>query len=137
MFCLGSIVVTGLKKIDGFVVDTVDQPVFLGNTPRPTACEHIPERLGLAGTLERIAHNCLNQIEHSNCDVPVGFNPISQVLSEFGMEDDSSLTFPSHRASLAASQLQLRASFSLARLDAGPPATVARFVATGAGERSR
>jgi hypothetical protein len=53
------------------------------------------------------------------------------------MEDGDSFTFPLHRASLDAIQLQSRVSISLARLDAELGANVARFAAIEAGERFR
>jgi len=110
--------VASLKKIDGFVANPIDQPVFLCDTPGPTTCKHISERLRFAWALERIAHNCLNQIQYSDSCVPVGFDPMWQVLSELGMEDGDSFTFPLHRASLDAIQLQSRVSISLARRSA-------------------
>lgn len=107
-----------LKKINHFVAGTVYQAVFLRDAPRPTTCEQIPELLGLAWALKWIAHYRFHQIQYSDCGAPVRLDPISKVLTELRMEDGDSLTFPFHRASLAAIQLRLRASLSLARLDA-------------------
>jgi len=49
--------VTSLKKINGFVADAVHQAVFLRDAPRPTSCEQVSERLGLARAFEGIAHH--------------------------------------------------------------------------------
>ena len=132
-----SIMVTGLKKINGFVADAVYQPMFLRDAPRPTTCQQISERFGLARTLEWIANYRFDQIQHSGGDSPVGFDPVSQVFPKLRMEDRDPLTLPWHRASLAAIQLRLRALYSLARPGVAPPANAARSVATGAGGRSR
>jgi hypothetical protein len=129
--------VTSLKEINGFVTDAVYQTVFLRDAPRPTTGEQISKRLGLARALEWIAHHRFDQIQRSDCCASVGFHPVSQVLSEFRMKDRDPLTFPLHRASLAAIQPRLRALSSLARLDLARPANVVRFAATGAGGRFR
>jgi hypothetical protein len=98
--------ITSLKKINRFVADPVYQPMFLRDAPRPTTCEQISERFGLARALERIPHHGFDQIQHSDCGAPVGFDPISQVFSELGLEDGGPLTFPWHRVSLAGIQLR-------------------------------
>ena len=129
--------ITSLKKINRFVADPVYQPMFLRDAPRPTTCEQISERFGFARALERIPHHRFDQIQHSDCDAPVGFDPISQVSSELGLEDCGSLTFPRHRLSLAVIQLRLPLLFLRVRLGATPPSNVVRSVATAAGGRSR
>ena len=98
--------VASLKKIHSFVAYTINLAMFLRDAPRPATCEQISERLGLARALKWVAHHRFNQIQHSDCGAPVGFDPMSQVLAELGMEHGSPLTLRFHRASLAAVQLR-------------------------------
>jgi hypothetical protein len=54
--CLGwSIVVASLEEINRRIGNPVNQTMFLGETPGPTACKHKSERLGLAWAFEWIA----------------------------------------------------------------------------------
>jgi hypothetical protein len=106
--------VASLKKIDGRLADTVYQSVFLRDAPGPTTCKQVFEWFRLARTVEWIAHHRVYQIEHPDCGAPVGFDPISQVLPEFGMEDSGSLTFAPHRGSLAVIPSGFQASLLLA-----------------------
>jgi hypothetical protein len=132
-----SVMVPGLKKINRFVADTIHQPMFLRDAPRPTTCEQISQRFGLAQPLERIAHHRFDQVKHSDCSAPVGLDPKSQVLSEFGMENGRPFTLPLHRASFAVIQLRLPASFFHVRPGAAPPANAVRSAATEANGRFR
>jgi hypothetical protein len=54
-----SVMVSSLEEVNGFICDPVDQPVFLADTARPAACQHIFERLRLSQPLEWIPHHCL------------------------------------------------------------------------------
>ena len=95
-----SVVVSSLKEIDCLVSDAVHQSVFLGDTPRPTAGEHILQRFGLSRTFERIPHHCLNEIEDSDRDAALVFDPEPEVLQKLGLKYGDPFRLPTHRASL-------------------------------------
>jgi hypothetical protein len=102
--------IPGLKKIDGFLGDAVHQAMFLRNTPRPTICEQMPQRLRFAQTLEGVAHDCLDQLKYPKSSAPVRFNPKSQILAKLRLKDSGPVSFRWHPASLAAVPLRLRVS---------------------------
>jgi hypothetical protein len=93
-------VVSSLEEINGFVRDTVHQPVFLANTTRPAACQHISKRLRLSEPLEWIPHHRLDEIQHSNCSAAFRFDPKTEVLPELRLKDSDSLRISLHLASL-------------------------------------
>lgn len=119
--------IAGLKKINSFVRGAIHQAVFLGDTAGPTTREHISKRFGFAQALEWIAHDCLDQIQHSYGDAPVGLYPKSQIAQKLRLEDGDSLNFPSHRASRAADPLRLPASVSPAPRVGVPRASGVHF----------
>jgi hypothetical protein len=96
-----SIVVSSLKKINGFVPDSVYQPVFLSDAPGPTTGEQVLERLRLARALERVAHYRFHQVKHPDCRAPVRFDPIAEVLPKLKVENRQPLTGPGHQGSRA------------------------------------
>jgi hypothetical protein len=93
-------VVSSLEEINGFIRDTVNQPVFLANTTRPAACQHISERLRLSDPLEWIPHHRLNEIQHSNCIAAFGLDPKTEVFPELRLKDSDSFRISLHLASL-------------------------------------
>jgi hypothetical protein len=72
-----SVMVSSLEEIDGFIRDTVHQTVFLADTTRPATCQQISEKLRLSQPLEWIPHHCVDQIQHSDCGITFGFDPIT------------------------------------------------------------
>lgn len=96
------VVVSGLKEIDRFIGNAVDQPVFLGDTTRPAAGEHMSQRFGLSRAFERITHDCLYKIEDSYGDAALVFDPKPQVLKKLGLEYGDPLRLSLHQASLSA-----------------------------------
>ena len=100
-----SIMVSSLEEIDGFTGDAVHQPVFLSNPPRPTAGEHIFQRLGLSRPFERIPHHSLHEIEDSDRDATLVLDPKPEVLQKLGLECGDPFSLPLHRASLFAARL--------------------------------
>ena len=52
------------------------------NSPAPAASVLISERLGLANSLEWIGENCRHQIDNSQRDFAIRFNPPPQVFSK-------------------------------------------------------
>ena len=101
--------VSSLEEINGFIRDTVHQSVFLADTARPAACQHISERLRLPQSLEWISHHGLDQIQHSNCGASFGFDPKTEVLPELRLKDRDPLRISLHLESLDAVPLPFQA----------------------------
>jgi len=96
------VVVSGLQEIDCFVADAIHQSVFLCNTARPAPGEHKLERFGFAGAIERVSHDCLNQIEDPDCSGTIVLHPEPEVLKELPLEHGDSLRLSLHGASFYA-----------------------------------
>ena len=96
------VVVSSLQEIDGLVTDAIHQPVFLCDTARPAPGKHIFQRFGLSRTFERIPHHCLNEIEDSDRDAALVFDPEPEVLKELRLKYGDPLRLPLHQASLSA-----------------------------------
>jgi len=86
------IVIPGLQEIDSVPGHPINQAMFLGDPPGPSAGEQILQRLGLADASEGIAQNRLNQLKDAQCNGPVRLHPVTQVGSELRMEDRLALT---------------------------------------------
>ena len=91
--------VSSLEEVNGIIRDTVHQAVFLVDTTRPAACQHVSKRLGLSQPLEWIPHHCLDEIEHSNCSAALGLDPKEEVLPELRLKDGDSFRISLHSAS--------------------------------------
>ena len=128
-----SVVVSSLEEINGFIRDTIHQPVFLANTTRPAACQHISKRLRLSEPLERIPHRCLDEIQHSNCSAAFGFVPKTEVLPEPWLKDSDSLRISLHLASLDGVPRRFRAWSAFAPLVVMPIGDAVHCVATVTG----
>jgi hypothetical protein len=125
--------VSSLEEINGYIRDTVHQPVFLADTTRPAACQHISERLRLSQPLEWISHHCLDQIQHSDCSAAFGFDPKTKVLPELRLKDRDPLRISLHLKSLDAVPLPFQAWSARAPLVATPIGDAVRCVATVTG----
>lgn len=125
--------VSSLEEINGFIRDTVHQPVFLADTTRPAACQHISERLRLSRPLEWISHHCLNQIQYSDCGAAFGFDPKTEVLPELRLKDRDPLRISLHLKSRDAVPQPFQAWSALAPLVAMPIGDAERCVATVTG----
>jgi hypothetical protein len=101
--------VSSLEEIDGFIRDTVHQSVFLADTTRPAACQHIFERLRFSQPLEWISHHRLDQIQHSDCSAPFALDPKTEVLPELRLKDRDPLRISLHLKSLDAVPLPFQA----------------------------
>ena len=101
--------VSSLEEINGLIRDTVHQPVFLADTTRPAACQHISERLRLSQPLEWITDQCLDEIQNSDCGAAFGFDPKTEVLPELRLEDRDPLRISLHLESLDAVPLPFQA----------------------------
>ena len=78
--------VSSLEEIDCPVGDAVHQSVFLSDTPRPTPGENIFQRFGLSRAWERIPHDCLHEVEYSDRDTMLVFDPKTGGLEEIRVE---------------------------------------------------
>ena len=121
--------VSSLEKVNGFIRDTIHQPVFLGNTTRPTACQHISERLRLSQPLEWILHHCLDEIQHSDCGAAFGFDPKAEILPKLRLKDRDPPRSSLHLTSLGAVQRSFQAWFALSPHAAMPIGGAGRCVA--------
>ena len=128
-----SVVVSSLEEINGFIRDTVYQPVFLADTPRPAACQHISERLRLSQPSKWISHHGLDQIQDSDCGAAFGLDPKTEVLPELKLKYCDPLRISLHPESLDAVPLLFQAWSALAPLVATPIGDAVRCVATLAG----
>jgi hypothetical protein len=125
--------VSSLEEINSFIRDTIHQSVFLADTTGPAAGQHISERLRLSQSLEWISHHCLDQIQHSDCDAAISFEPKTEVLPEFRLKDRDPLRISPHLESLDAAPLLFQVWSALALLVATPIGDGARCVATVTG----
>jgi len=101
--------VSSLEEVNGFIRDTIHQPVFLGNTTRPTACQQISEGLRLSQPLEWILHHCLDEIQYSDRGAALGFDPKAEVLPKLRLNDSDPPRISLHPASLDAVQRPFQA----------------------------
>jgi hypothetical protein len=125
--------VSSLEEVNGFIRDTVHQPVFLANTARPTACQHIFERLRLSQPLEWIPHHCLDEIQHPDCGAAFGFDPKAEVLPKLRLKDRDPLRISLHLTSLDAVPRPFQAWSAPSPLVAMPIGDAERCVATVTG----
>ena len=128
-----SVMVSSLEEVNGFIRDTVHQPVFLGKTTRPTACQHISERLRLSQPMEWIPHHCLNEIQHSDGGAAFGFDPKAEVLPKLRLKDRDPLRISLHLTSRDAVPRRFQAWFALSPLAAMRIGDAVRCVATVTG----
>lgn len=52
---------SSLQNYEVVAVDEVDQPVFFADPPRPSAREHVAERLGLADSSGRVTQGVIDE----------------------------------------------------------------------------
>lgn len=128
-----SVMVSSLEEINGFIRDTVHQTVFLADTTRPAAGQHISERFRLSQSLEWISHHCLDQVQHSDCSAPFSLDPKAEVLPELRLKDRKPLRISLHPRSLDAVPLPFQAWFALAPLVVLPLEDAVRCAATVTG----
>jgi len=60
--------------------------VFLRDSSRPAARQHVFQGLGLADANERISKRGLDKFQNAEGSFPVGLVPVPQVLAELGVE---------------------------------------------------
>jgi hypothetical protein len=79
---MGLIVIPSLKKIDSVVVNEVNQAMLLSKTTRPDAGGEIFERFRFANACKGIAHDGLDQVKRTHCNLTVDFDPVAEVFPE-------------------------------------------------------
>ena len=102
-----SIVISGLQEIDCFIGDPIHQTVFLSDSSRPTAAEHVFQWLGLSGTFERISHDRVNKVEDPQRDRALVLNPEAEILKKLTLKYRDPFSLSPHPASLSSKQLLL------------------------------
>ena len=94
--------VSGLQEIDPVVPDEIDEAMFLSEAAGPDAWSQIFERFRLADSGKGISHDRLDQGEGSQGCLAVGLNPVSQVVTEFRLENGLAMfTSPQDRCPCA------------------------------------
>ena len=78
--------IAGLQEIDAVIFYEINQPMFLGQPPRPDTGSQVFQRLGFAFPFERISHDGLDQGQRSQGCLPVVLNPPADVFSEFAVK---------------------------------------------------
>ncbi len=78
--------VATLKEIDTLGRYAINQAMLLSNAPRPYARAQPFERFGFADAPKRIAGNGFDQLKNSQRNLPVGLDPVSQVLTKVRIE---------------------------------------------------
>ncbi len=82
-----SVVITSLQEIDSGFADTVNDPVLLGQPSRPGTREHVFDGLWFTDPAKGIPEDGLDQIQGTERDLPVGFHPVTKILTELRLED--------------------------------------------------
>ena len=78
--------ITGLQKIDPIMGDAIYEPVLLREPARPASRQHVLEWLWLANSGKRIPQHAFNELEGAKRDLPVVFDPVTNILPKFGMK---------------------------------------------------
>jgi hypothetical protein len=120
--------VSSLEEVNGFIRDTVHQPMLLSNTPRPTACQQISEGFRLSQPLEWILHYGLYEVQHSDCGAAFGFDPKAEVLPKLRLKDRDPPRISLHLISLDAVRRWFQAWCVLSPLAAMPIGDDGRYV---------
>lgn len=81
-----SVVIACLKKVHPALGDSVNQTMFLSDSSRPAASQHMLERLGLSDAGERIAKGSVDEFKDAERGFAVRFNPIAEVFAELLVE---------------------------------------------------
>lgn len=78
---LSLIRIPGLQEIDALVTRKVHDAVLLSQPPRPRPGSQVPEWLGLAGSVERVAQNRLDQVEGAQGKLAVDLDQIALAIA--------------------------------------------------------
>jgi hypothetical protein len=88
------IVIAGLEKIDPVFSDDIDDPVLLGQPPRPRAREDMLQRLGLADAMEGISQNGLDEVQSPKGNSAIDLDPMPEIFPKLRLKDGDPLAPP-------------------------------------------
>jgi hypothetical protein len=83
--------IAGLEKVYPIIAHQIDEPMFLGESPRPYAGALIFQRFRFAKTSKGVTHNRFNQFKGAEGNFSLGFDPIAEVFSKFWLKDGIAL----------------------------------------------
>lgn len=89
-----SVMVPRLKEIDPIPAYPVNNSVFLSQPPGPDPRADVFERLRLPNPVKGVAKRCLHQVHRPEGNPSIYFDPVTKVLSKFGMENGIALHSP-------------------------------------------
>ena len=78
--------IAGLEEVDAVVSDKINQPVLLGQSPRPDPGSQVFQGFRFAPAFEGISHDGLDKRERPQSGFPVGLDPPADVFPEFALE---------------------------------------------------
>jgi hypothetical protein len=84
--------IAGLQEVDLTVAHAVHKAMLLSEPSRPGSSEKMLERLGLPDPRERIAQDCLDQIQGPQRDLSISFDPDPEVFAKFRLENGNPIT---------------------------------------------
>jgi hypothetical protein len=87
-------VISALQKVDLLMLDDVDEPVLLGDPPRPWPSGKVLQRLRLAQASERSPQDVLDEDQHAEGRATVSIDPEAKVFPKLWMKDGYVLARP-------------------------------------------
>jgi hypothetical protein len=75
-----------LNKVNTRFADKIYQPMFLRNPARPSAGRKIFQWFWLPAAAKRVTHDRFDEVEDADQGFAVGTGPMTQILSEIGVE---------------------------------------------------
>jgi hypothetical protein len=85
------IVIARLEEIDPIFMDDIDDPVLLGQPPRPRTREDVLQRLGFADAGERISQNGLDEVQSPQSDSAINLDPVPEIFPKLRLKDGDPL----------------------------------------------
>ncbi len=74
--------ITSLNEFNPVGKYPIDDTMFLANSPAPAASKIVPQRLGLADSVEWIGKDCRHQIENPERSFAICLNPATQIFAK-------------------------------------------------------
>ena len=78
--------VARLYEVDPVVLNEVHDSVLLSQPARPEIWPKMLEPLGLADADERIAEDCLDDLQETEGCPSIGLHPVAEILAKLGLE---------------------------------------------------
>ena len=79
------VVISRLQKLDAVIEYLVHEAISFVDSTRPDVCTEILERFRFPDSTCRFAQNGVHQIEHSQCSLSIGVNPVAQIVEAFAL----------------------------------------------------